>query len=148
MRGHAVKILSMSNPGGNTAAEKLATAEARTARFRAVLSKWAGFLGFVLARLRRRSEKRLRLCENLALGDRRFVAVVQYEQTRFLLGGTASSLVVLARLGEAAGEVMEEKPGFHDDAQPQAGMQVETHAAASPVATKASVTRTNLKDQL
>jgi flagellar biogenesis protein FliO len=105
-----------------------------------VLSKLAGVLRFAIVRLRRRSEKRLRLCENLALGDRRFVAVVQYEQTRFLLGGTASSLVVLARLGEPTEEVMEEKLGFHDDAQPQAGMQVGTHTAVK--------TNINIKDQL
>ena len=46
----------------------------------------------------RRAPRRLRLCETLALGERRFVAVLEFEQTRFLLGGTASSLVVLARL--------------------------------------------------
>ena len=130
-----MKILSMSNPGGNTAAEELATTEAHTARFRAVLSKLAGVLRFAIVRLRRRSEKRLRLCENLALGDRRFVAVVQYEQTRFLLGGTASSLVVLARLGEAT----EEKLGFHEEATTSDGMQVGTHAAANTAA--------NAKDQ-
>jgi flagellar biogenesis protein FliO len=41
------------------------------------------------------------LCESLALGERRFVAVIEFEQARFLVGGTASSLVLLARLGEA-----------------------------------------------
>jgi hypothetical protein len=54
-------------------------------------------------RLSRRTPKRLRLCESLALGDRRFVAVVEFEAERFLLGGTPSSLVLLSRLS-AAGE--------------------------------------------
>lgn len=49
-------------------------------------------------RLSRRAPKRLRLCESLALGERRFVAVVEFEQARFLLGGTPSSLVLLSRL--------------------------------------------------
>jgi flagellar biogenesis protein FliO len=46
-----------------------------------------------------RTPKRLRLAESLGLGDRRFVAVVEFEEERFLVGGTASSLVLLARLG-------------------------------------------------
>jgi len=46
----------------------------------------------------RRSERRLRLAETLPLGERRFVAVIEFEETRFLLGGTANSMVLLARL--------------------------------------------------
>jgi len=46
----------------------------------------------------RRAPKRLRLCESLALGERRFVAVVEFERARFLVGGTPSSLSLLARL--------------------------------------------------
>ena len=42
----------------------------------------------------------LRLVENLPLGERRFVAVVEYENSRFLLGGTASTLVLLSQLGQ------------------------------------------------
>jgi flagellar motor switch/type III secretory pathway protein FliN len=54
------------------------------------------------------SEKRLRLCESLPLGERRFVAVVEFEAARFLVGGTPSSLVLLSRL-EDAGEVGQAK---------------------------------------
>jgi len=57
-----------------------------------------------LLRAGRRAPRRLRLCESLALGERRFVAVIEYGQTRFLLGGTGSSLTVLARLADAAAE--------------------------------------------
>jgi len=46
----------------------------------------------------RRPPRRLRLCESLGLGDRRFVAVVEFDQRRFLIGGTSASLVLLARL--------------------------------------------------
>jgi flagellar biogenesis protein FliO len=36
------------------------------------------------------------------LGERRFVAVVEFEQSRFLIGGTQASLVLLAPLHNAA----------------------------------------------
>jgi flagellar biogenesis protein FliO len=49
-------------------------------------------------RIGRRAPKRLRLCESLPLGERRFVAVVEFEAARFLVGGTAASLVLLSRL--------------------------------------------------
>ncbi len=51
-------------------------------------------------RLGQRSPKRLRLCESLPLGERRFVAVVEFDTERFLVGGTASSMVLLSRLAE------------------------------------------------
>jgi len=54
-------------------------------------------------RLGRRPPKRLRLCESLPLGERRFVAVVEFEDARFLVGGTAASLVLLAHLPNAGG---------------------------------------------
>ena len=43
-----------------------------------------------------RRQRQLRLCENLALGERRFLSVVECGQQRFLLGGSANSVVVLA----------------------------------------------------
>ncbi len=58
-------------------------------------------------RIRRRAPRGLRLCETLPLGERRFVAVIEFEQSRFLLGGTSSSLVLLSRL-EDAGKQTEE----------------------------------------
>jgi hypothetical protein len=57
-------------------------------------------LGKRILQWRRGQPRRLRLCESLPLGERRFVAVVEFEQSRFLVGGTASSLVLLARLEE------------------------------------------------
>ena len=59
--------------------------------------RWFALWARVL-RLSRRAPKRLRLCESLPLGERRFVAVIEFEQNRFLLGGTPSSLVLLSRL--------------------------------------------------
>jgi hypothetical protein len=51
-------------------------------------------------RLGRRAPRRLRLCESLPLGERRFVAVVEFEAERFLVGGTPSSMVLLSRLAD------------------------------------------------
>jgi hypothetical protein len=52
----------------------------------------------------KRGSRRLRLCESLPLGDRRFVAVVEFDEERFLVGGTSSSLVLLSRLGTVCAE--------------------------------------------
>jgi len=54
-----------------------------------------------LFRVRTGPRRSLRLCETVSLGDRRFVAVLAYENFRFLLGGTSTSLVLLAELGNA-----------------------------------------------
>lgn len=54
-----------------------------------------------ILRMSRRAPRRLRLCESLPLGERRFVAVVEFEESRFLVGGTSSSLVLLSRLADA-----------------------------------------------
>ena len=40
----------------------------------------------------------LHLCESLPLGERRFIAVVEFEGSRFLVGGTSTSLVLLTKL--------------------------------------------------
>jgi flagellar biogenesis protein FliO len=58
-----------------------------------------------IGQARRRRPRRLRLCESLALGERRFVAVVEFDHARFLVGGTAASLVLLARLEDVEGTV-------------------------------------------
>lgn len=63
---------------------------------RRMLALWERVL-----RLGRRAPRRLRLCESLPLGERRFVAVVEFDETRFLVGGTPSSLVLLSRLENA-----------------------------------------------
>ena len=47
-----------------------------------------------------RAPRNLRLCESVSLGEKRVVAVVQYETQRFLIGGSAHSVTLLARLGE------------------------------------------------
>jgi len=49
----------------------------------------------------RKAPRQLRLCESVSLGEKRVVAVIQYENQRFLIGGSAHSVNLLARLGEA-----------------------------------------------
>jgi flagellar biogenesis protein FliO len=52
-----------------------------------------------VSRLSRRTPRRLRLRETLPLGEHRFVAVIEFERRQLLIGGTPSSLVLLAHLG-------------------------------------------------
>jgi flagellar biogenesis protein FliO len=63
----------------------------------AMARRWVQILR---GRIRPRPEKLLRLSETLSLGERRFVAVVEFERQKFLIGGTASSVCLLARLGD------------------------------------------------
>jgi len=60
-----------------------------------------------LSQLGQRPSRRLRLSETLSLGERRFVAVIEFEQSRFLVGGTASSIVLLTQLSQSS----EKNPG-------------------------------------
>lgn len=46
--------------------------------------------------------KLLKLCESVPLGERRLVAVMEYGSARFLIGATAGSIVLLARLPECS----------------------------------------------
>lgn len=46
----------------------------------------------------RQTRKRLRVCETVSLGEKRFVAVVEVDGLQFLVGGAAGSVATLARL--------------------------------------------------
>jgi len=67
--------------------------------------------------VRRAGSKRktLRVRETAALGDRRFVSVIQFERQRFLIGSSPSSVTLLSQLpDESAGaEVNGEKNREH-----------------------------------
>jgi flagellar biogenesis protein FliO len=52
-------------------------------------------------RARLTHRRQLRLTETLGLGEHRFVAVIEFERRRFLLGGTARSLTLLTELAAA-----------------------------------------------
>ena len=47
-----------------------------------------------------RRARRLRVCETLSLGERRFLAVIEFDHQEFLVGGSGNSLELLARLHE------------------------------------------------
>jgi flagellar biogenesis protein FliO len=59
-----------------------------------------------------RPTRSLRLCESLSLGEKRLVAVVQFEGGRYLLGATAASVTLLHAL-----------PGSPDERQPGQGRE-------------------------
>ena len=46
------------------------------------------------------ARKNLRVCESVSLGEKRFVAVVQVDDERFLIGGSSGSVSLLTRLQE------------------------------------------------
>jgi flagellar biogenesis protein FliO len=50
--------------------------------------------------VRSRKARRLRVCETLSLGERRFLAVIEFDRQEFLVGGSGNSLELLARLHE------------------------------------------------
>jgi len=84
--------------GGSTGlTEMLRNARPQSAFFEALRNLWG-----TVRQLKQRRTRALRLCESLPLGERRFVAVVEYANFRFLLGGTSASLVLLARLPDCS----------------------------------------------
>jgi hypothetical protein len=48
------------------------------------------------------NRKRLRVCESVSLGEKRFIAVVQLDGKEFLVGGAPNSLSLLANVGKNA----------------------------------------------
>jgi hypothetical protein len=84
----------------------------RTSRLAAARLKvfWRSVIWTSLVRRAGRKRKTLSVCETAALGDRRFVSVIQFERQRFLIGSSPSSITLLSQLpdesssGEATGE--------------------------------------------
>jgi flagellar biogenesis protein FliO len=62
-----------------------------------------------------RKTRRLRVCETLSLGERRFLAVIEFDRQEFLVGGTGSSLELLAQL---QGGVVIPKPPLPPESRP------------------------------
>jgi len=54
-----------------------------------------------------RQRKTLAVRETVALGDRRFVSVIQFERQRFLIGSSPSSITLLARVPDELAGVEE-----------------------------------------
>ena len=58
---------------------------------------WRGFNA-------RSSQKKLRLCESLQFGDRRFIALIECEGQRYMIAGTAGSISLLRELPDAGAD--------------------------------------------
>ena len=68
----------------------------------AMMRTIAGGIAWFLQKVKvQKAHKRLRMCESLPLGDRRFVAVIQVDGERFLIGCSSSSVSMLARLQQS-----------------------------------------------
>jgi len=63
--------------------------------------------------LARQASRRLRMVETLSLGEKRFVSIVEVDGEQFLLGGSASSVALLAKL---EGGAKERHPTLADEA--------------------------------
>jgi flagellar biogenesis protein FliO len=59
-----------------------------------------GFLRWTQRAMRSRRTRRLRVRETLSLGERRFLAVIEFDSQEFLVGGTGNSLTLMARMNE------------------------------------------------
>jgi flagellar biogenesis protein FliO len=68
------------------------------------LSIMSGLLSWLQHLQSRRKRSRLRLCESLSLGEKRFVAVVEFDSLQFLVGGTSNSITLLSKIPPCAPE--------------------------------------------
>ncbi len=92
---------------------------------------WSG----IEARRAGQRGRALRVLETVGMGEKRFVAIVQVEEARFLIGGGSAGVSLLARLdrkGEFAA-ILDEQAAA-SSSSPAIADRVE--AAAQPVATK------------
>jgi flagellar biogenesis protein FliO len=63
------------------------------------VTRWLNAFLSALRSIRIRNRKRtLQLCETLPLGDKRFLAVVQFNRQRLLIGATSHSICLLQSL--------------------------------------------------
>jgi len=58
----------------------------------------------------RRTQRSLRVCESLALGDRRFLLLVQCDRRRYLIGAATQSITLVDRLDEKSDSTLDEIP--------------------------------------
>src|ERR1700676_1580597 len=90
-------------------ARVLAQTFTRTSRLAAGRLKvfWRSVIWTSMVRRAGSKRKTLSVRETAALGDRRFVSVIQFERQRFLIGSSPSSITLLSNLPDesASGEV-------------------------------------------
>lgn len=80
-----------------------------TAQIFALLRKYSACLFLPLLKPRKRRRK-LQLLEMQQLGEKRFVAIVRVGQQKFLIGGAASSVLLLAEIGSRKATVLPPHP--------------------------------------
>jgi len=73
---------------------------------------WVGFLNRAFSWLRtgNAAPKQLRVSETVALGEKRFVAIVHAEGHKFLIGGSATGVSLLTRLDDGGNSVNDLAP--------------------------------------
>lgn len=109
-------MISNSDMIGPSISEKLSTDHAPRTDFVRVLHASLLSVRKCLTRyssgvLARRMPRRLRVAETVSLGEKRFVSILQVDGEQFLVGGSPSSVVLLAKL-EGKPEVVGE--GFEN----------------------------------
>lgn len=73
--------------------------QSREMRWGTILRWMTGAWKFMQKQLAsRQSRKRLRVCESVSLGEKRFVAVIEVDGEQFLVGGASGSVTTLAHL--------------------------------------------------
>jgi flagellar biogenesis protein FliO len=89
----------VNSPAGEIVKEFAPSVERKPGHAEAAGSKLASFLNRIASlAFAHRRERRLRLCEMLSLGEKRFIAVVEYGPEKFLLAGTPQNISLLKRL--------------------------------------------------
>jgi hypothetical protein len=77
----------------------IARPQSRELRWETILRWMTGAWKFMRRQLAsRQSRKRLRVCESVSLGEKRFVAVIEVDGEQFLVGGASGSVTTLAHL--------------------------------------------------
>jgi flagellar biogenesis protein FliO len=87
---------------------------------RLLLSACGNFFSGVRSIRYKRKQRSMRLCETLPLGDRRYLALVEVDGHRFLLGAAGNSVSLLARLcmsPEAAEAIPKPEPDAFFDVE-------------------------------
>src|SRR6266404_112369 len=98
-----------------TLAQRFARTFERTSMLAAARLRvlWRSVIWTSLVRRAGNKRKTLSVRETAALGDRRFVSVIQFERQRFLIGSSPSSITLLSKLPDesASGDATERGRG-------------------------------------
>lgn len=106
---HPARAIALAPPT-QTATPSSACAMPETiSRLLALLRKYSARLLMPLLKPRKRRRK-LQLLEMQQLGEKRFVAIVRVGRQKFLIGGAASSVLLLAEIGERKATVLPPHP--------------------------------------